>query len=69
MERISIEDQIACVEREIRMRENTYPRWVAQNKLTQKTATLELDRMKAVLATLGYVKSERHARATGVRLG
>lgn len=59
MDGISIEDQIACVEREIRMRENTYPRWVAQNKLTQKTATLELDRMRAVLASLTTFKEAK----------
>lgn len=49
---VSLSDQIACVDREIRMREKVYPRWVKSHKLTQKTADLELGRMRAVLGSL-----------------
>lgn len=49
---VSIEEQIASVEREIRMRESTYPRWVEQRCMTVKTAEHEISCMQAVLATL-----------------
>ena len=45
---ITIEQMIACVEREIGMRERVYPRWVEQKKLLQTTADQELARMRAV---------------------
>lgn len=49
---ISIEDQIRCVEREIKMRKRAYPRWVAGGRMTQFEADTELAKMEAVLATL-----------------
>jgi hypothetical protein len=49
---ISIADQIAAVEREIKMREHVYPRRVADGKMKQATADAEIARMRAVLATL-----------------
>ena len=49
---VSLLDQAAAVEREIRMREKLYPRWVRDGKLTQKLADLELERMRAVLNTV-----------------
>ena len=45
---ISIDQMIACVEREIGMRERVYPRWVEQKKMLQTTADQELARMRAV---------------------
>lgn len=52
LEPIPISDQIACLEREIRIRERVYPRWVDKGKLTQKAADLELWRMRAAVVTL-----------------
>lgn len=49
---IPLAEQVECVEREIRMREKTFPRHVTQGKLTQSIADLELERMRAVLVTL-----------------
>ena len=49
---VSLHDQIACVEREIRMREKAYPHWVARGKMRQEAADRELLGMRAVLATL-----------------
>lgn len=49
---ISLDDQIASVAREIAMRERVYPRWVSAGKMKQATAEAEIERMKAVLATL-----------------
>ena len=45
-------EMIACIEREIRMRMNGYPRWVRQGKLTQSAADHELGCMRGVLAVL-----------------
>lgn len=60
----TIEEQIAEVEREIRLREVVYPRWVAmpKPKLSQAQADKQLGRMRAVLATLERVKAERTAQ-------
>ena len=49
---MSIEDQIACVKREIGMREKVYPRWIEQKRMTQAKADKEIETMKAVLVTL-----------------
>ena len=49
---ITLEDQIQAVTREISFRQRLYPRWVEQKKLTQKTADMEIARMRAVLETL-----------------
>lgn len=64
---VSIEEQIASVEREIRMRESAYPRWVEQRRMTVKTAEHEITCMQAVLATLRRVATEEgHERAPAV---
>jgi hypothetical protein len=49
---VSIEAQIACVERELVFREKCYPKWVAEKRMTQKLADREIASMRAVLATL-----------------
>lgn len=49
---ISIEQQIACVRREIGYRERVYARRISDGKMTQKLADRELAAMRAVLATL-----------------
>jgi hypothetical protein len=54
---VSLDDQIACVDREIRMRRKNYPRLVKRQQLTQKVATLEIERMEAVRKTLLGVRS------------
>ncbi len=42
----------ACVEREIAMRRQVYPRQVGQGKMKQATADLQIAAMEAVLLTL-----------------
>lgn len=51
-EAVSLDDQIACVKREIGMRERVYPRWVEQGRMKAEAAAKETANMKAVLATL-----------------
>ena len=49
---ITLADQCRCVEREIKMRESVYPRWVASGKMSQGRADREIAMMRAVLKTL-----------------
>ena len=55
---ITIEEQIACVERELRFRRRVYPRWVKDGKLTDQAASLEVLRMVEVLETLARVRDD-----------
>ena len=52
MASVPISEQIACVERELRMRHRAYPRWVNDGRMTQAKATAEIAAMEGVLATL-----------------
>lgn len=51
-EQIPLAKQIACVEREIAMRESAYPKWVKNGRMKETTAAYELKAMRAVLVTL-----------------
>lgn len=55
---VSLGRQIACVEREITMRERVYPGWVDKGRMTNATADQEIAAMKAVLATLKSLNKE-----------
>jgi hypothetical protein len=48
----SLDAQIAEVEREIKYREELYPRWVRAGKIRGSLADMHLDRMRDVLKTL-----------------
>lgn len=48
----SIDNQIACVKREISMRKYVYPNQVARGKMTEKQASDGIATMEAVLNTL-----------------
>jgi len=52
MDDVTLDEQIACVDRELRFRRKTYPRFIARNALTEQAATDELRRMEAVRGTL-----------------
>ncbi len=49
---IPIEAQIQCVQREIKMRERVYARWVEAGRMSQRKADDEIATMRAVLETL-----------------
>ncbi len=67
---VTLEAQIACIEREIAMRERIYPRWIRDHKLLAATAEVELSRMRAVLETLrGLAQAPKAAARLGVSLG
>lgn len=48
----TIEAQMACVKREIAMRKNVYPKWVASGRMKLDMAEREIDCMTAVLRSL-----------------
>jgi hypothetical protein len=49
---MTIQEQIAEVEREIGLREKLYPAWIASRGMNPSKAEHQLNCMKAVLATL-----------------
>lgn len=54
---VPIADQIACVKRELAMRRRVYPRWIADNRMSQAKADKEITAMEAVVATLSEVEN------------
>ena len=59
MTTVALADQIACVRRELAMRQRVYPRWVYAGKMTQADSDREITTMIAVLATLQEVQRQR----------
>lgn len=55
---IALADQVACVKRELSFREHVYPRRVAAGVMSTQDARREIERMKAVLATLEEVAAK-----------
>ena len=53
---VSLDEQLACVEREIKMRERVYPGLVENGKMSRPQADLEITKMRAVLTTLRSLK-------------
>jgi hypothetical protein len=59
---VALADQIACVKRELALRERDYPRWVGSGLMKQTEADTELARMRAVLVTLEAIAPEQQGR-------
>jgi hypothetical protein len=55
--KISFAQQIEEVEREIRLRNDVYPRWVSSGKMRQSVADYHMKRMQAVLETLLWLQT------------
>ena len=55
---ISLEAQIACIERELDMRAKVYPRLVAKKQMAAPKADYEISAMTAVLKTLRTVQQQ-----------
>jgi hypothetical protein len=53
---ITLDEQIACVKREVALRKNVYPKQVAGGHMTRPEAERQLLHMEAVLETLQWVK-------------
>lgn len=48
----TLQQQIACVNRELSFRERCYPRWIKEGTMTRESAQFELGCMMQVLRTL-----------------
>lgn len=49
---IPFSEQLACVERELKLRKRAYPRWVRDGRMPQGSAEREIRTMEAVLETV-----------------
>lgn len=49
---ISFDDQIACLARELALRRNVYPKWVAKGKMRQEEADREIALMETALQSV-----------------
>ena len=56
---VPLEDQIAELEREIKVRERVYARWVNTRKMKPETASKQRERMEAARDTLLGVLADR----------
>ena len=56
---VSIEDQIACAEREVRFLRRVYARRISEGKMTQVLADKEIAGMEAIVATLQSLQPAR----------
>lgn len=55
----TIDEQIACVRRELGQRARVYPRLVGSGRMKSADAAREIETMGAVLATLQRVRDEQ----------
>ena len=51
----TMEELAQCAERELRKRRDVYPRWVAAGKMGERTANLEISKMKAIRDHFAYL--------------
>lgn len=49
---VPFSEQLACVERELKLRKRAYPRWVRDGRMPQSSADREIRTMEAVAETL-----------------
>lgn len=54
---------VACVQREVRMRKNVYPRWVELGRMTNAGAQREIAKMEAVLRVVEALPDEAAPQA------
>ena len=48
-DQISNAEKLACAKRELQMRENVYPRWIAQGKIREAEARHQFAIMRAIV--------------------
>ena len=59
---MTLDEQIRCVGREIGLRKNVYPKFIASKRMTQADADREIAAMEAVYETLKRLKAEEGAK-------
>jgi hypothetical protein len=52
---VPIDDQVKCIERELKFRARVYARRVVEQKMSKAQADREIETMQAVLATLQMI--------------
>lgn len=66
---IPLDDQIKCLERELKLRKRLFPKWVEAKKMTASQSTRELQSMEACLLTMKrlawYYSKSRELRDDG----
>ena len=50
----TLTEQLACARRELALRRNTYPKWVASGRMKPEAATHETECMEAIVNTLQH---------------
>jgi hypothetical protein len=65
---VSLPDQIKCARRELAMRRNVYPKWVAGGRMKPDAADRELAGMEAIVASLEEEQLVAQPSATHVFL-
>ena len=61
---LSAADKLACVERVLRIRKQTYPGYVARHRMTQKRADEELALLAAIVEDYRELLAEENSRST-----
>ena len=59
MTTITITAQLAAAKRELAMRRRVYPRWIAQQRMSEATAHHEIACMQAIVDTLEALAPEQ----------
>ena len=61
MNAYTLDDMIACAEREVGMRRRVYPHWVASKKMSQARADEEIAKMQAIA---NHLRAQRDQNPT-----
>lgn len=48
----SLDDQLACLRRELALRRNVYPKWIESRRMTPDKAAHEIECMEAAIKTI-----------------
>jgi hypothetical protein len=59
----TLDEQIACVRREVGVRERVYPGWIEKGRIKSETAERELAAMRAALRTLEQIRAMQQGAA------
>jgi hypothetical protein len=59
----TLDEQIACVRREVGVRERFYPGWIENGRIKPETADRELAGMRAALHTLEQIRAMQQGGA------
>ena len=49
-------DQLECAQRELGLRQRTYPKWVAQGRITEAKAQHEIECMSSIVESIKKLK-------------